>query len=221
MLSQRRLLNESFELFVWQLLRLGVEVTDFRVEKSIRNLKNYVHVKGRQDEDSSEPDGFGSINYIAFDQQSIDRYGKRVLFIRDSNITDPETAEIIGEGRLDEMNHEEQRAECKIPDDKSVTYVGGSLKGYNIEEFRPGDNIVILDPVAGPRNVYWDQLIWDTDTWDFSNVFAPLPDSAPIVTVEFHGSSAQLNLSERQPSAVSDFGRLANWLNKQDSETGE
>jgi hypothetical protein len=206
---------------VTHVLRLGVEVMNFSVEKSIRNLKNFIHVKGRQDEDESEPDGFGSIHHIAFDQASISKYGKRMLFIRDANITDPDTAEIVASGRLEEYNREEQRAQCHVPDDKSITYVGGALRGYNIEAFRPGDNIVILDPIAGPRNTYWDQFTWDEDVWDSTNTFAVLPEAVPIKTVQFHGSEARLDLSERQPSGTQDFGRLYRWLQLQDADKGE
>ena len=199
-------------------LRLGVEVMRFSIEKSIRNLKNYIKVKGRQDEDKSEPDGFGSINYIAFDQKSIDKYGKRMAFIRDAQVTDPDTAKKIGDGRLDEMNREEQRAECYIPDEKDYNPVSGSLRGYNIEAFRPGDNILIFDPVGGARNSYWDQLTWDEDAWDMSNVFTPLPDTAPIITVQHQGNYAQLELSERPPSQVGDFSRLYRWLASRDQD---
>lgn len=198
-------------------LRIGVEIMNFSVERSIRNLKNFVHVKGRQDEDESEPDGFGSIHHIAFDQESIDKYGKRMLFIRDSNITTPDTAEFIANGRLEENNREEQRAQCYVPDDKSIYYVGGALRGANIEEFRPGDQIMILDPVAGPQATYWDQFLWDIDSWDSNQSFKPLPESVPIKTVQFSGTYATLELSERQPSSVGDFGRLYRWLQLQES----
>ena len=201
-------------------LRLGVEIMNFSVEKSIRNLKNFVHVKGRQDEDNSEPDGHGSIHYIAFDQESIDKYGKRMLFIRDSNITDPDTAELVGEGRLEEYNREEQRGQANIPDEKSIEYVGGALRGYNIESFRPGDNVLILDPVAGPKNTYWDAMVWDVDTWDSSNAFAPLPETVPIKTFQFQGTFGTLELSERPPASTQEFGRLYRWLQLKDSDEG-
>lgn len=199
-------------------LRRGVEIMNISIEKSIRNLKNYVQVKGRQDEDSSEPDGHGSIFYVAFDQESIDAYGKRVLHIQDANITDPDTAETVGNGRLDEHNREEQRTQCQIPDEKSIIYTGKALRGYNIEDFRPGDSVVILDPIAGPRLTYWDSLIWDQSKWDYENIFAPLPEPVPIRTIQFHGSYARLELSERQPSGIGDFGRLYRWLATKDAE---
>jgi hypothetical protein len=200
-------------------LRLGVEILEFQVEKSIRNLKNYVRVKGRQDEDENEPDGFGSINYITFDQESINKYGKRTLFIRDAQLTDPDTAKLMGDGRLDEVNREEQRATCKIPDEKAFTNVTGSLIGYNIESFQPGDNIVVVDPVGGPRASYWDRIVWDRDNWDMSNDFRPLPTPVPIKTIEYRGDRAELALSERPPSQVGDFSRLARSLANRDRES--
>lgn len=203
------------------ILRRGVEIMNFSVEKSIRNLKNYVSVKGRQDEDFSESDGFGSINYVAFDQESIDRYGKRVLHITDANITDPDTAATIAEGRLEEYNREEQRGMCQIPDEKSIVYAGHALRGYNIEEFRPGDSVIILDPVGGPTATYWDELVWNESLWNFDNIFAPLPDVVPIKTIQFHGSYSRLEVSERQPSGIGDFGRLYRWLQARDSDEGD
>lgn len=202
-------------------LRIGVEIMNFSVERSIRNLKNFVHIKGRQDDDNSELDGHGSIHYTTFDQASIDKYGKRMVFIRDAQITDPDTAELVGEGRLEELNREEQRAQAIVPDDKSINYVSGALRGYNIESFRPGDNVCVFDPVGGPRNTYWDSMIWDSSTWDTSNIYAPLPEAVPIKTIQFSGSEARIELSERQPSASGDFGRLMRWLQLNESDKGE
>jgi hypothetical protein len=202
-------------------LRRGVEIMNISIENSIRNLKNYIQVKGRQDEDNSEPDGNGSIYYVAFDQASIDKYGRRVLHIQDSNITDPDTAETVANGRLEENNHEEQRVQCQVQDEKSIVYTGRALKGYNIEEFRPGDQVIILDPVSGPRVTYWDAFDWNVGMWDFENVFTPLPNPVPIKTVQYQGSFVRLELSERQPSSVSDFGRLYRWLATKDAEQGD
>jgi hypothetical protein len=200
------------------LLRIGVEVSKFSVEKSIRNLKNYIRVKGRQDEDESEPDGYGSINYIAFDQKSIDTYGKRALFIRDAQLVDPDSAKIVGDGRLDEHNREEQRGECTIPDEKGEMVSQGALKGYNIESLRAGDNVIIVDALAGPRNTYWDQFNWDEGMWDIANVYMPLPESVPIKTVRFRNGFAELELSERPPSSVGDFSKFYRWAANKDRE---
>jgi hypothetical protein len=58
------------------------------------------------------------------------------------------------------------------------------------------------------------------NSWDSDNLFAPLPQAVPIKTVQFHGTYALLELSERQPSSVGDFGRLYRWLQLQDNDTG-
>jgi hypothetical protein len=203
-------------------LRLGVETMNFSVDKSIRNLKNYIHVKGRQDEDRNEPDGHGSIHYITFDQESINKYGKRMMFIRDAQITDPDTAELVGDGRLEEMNREEQRAQCLVLDEKQVFDTNHALRGYNIEAFRPGDMIRILDPVSGPLTTYWDQFTWDKDTWDTRTAaFTLVSDAVPIKTVQYEDTQARLELSERQPSSVGDFGRLYRWLQLKEADSGE
>jgi hypothetical protein len=128
---------------------------------------------------------------------------------------------LVGEGRLEELNREEQRAQVVVPDNKSITYVGGALRGYNIEAFRPGDYVVVFDPVAGPRNTYWDAMVWDSSTWDTSNIYAPLPEPVPIKTVQLSGSECRLELSERQPSATGDFGRLMRWMQLNESDKGE
>jgi hypothetical protein len=199
-------------------LHIGREIQDFEVEKSIRDLKNFIHVQGRQDEDESEPDGYGSIEYIAFDQASIDKYGKRTLFIRDSQLVDPESAKIVGDGRLDENNREQQRATCMIPDEKGFYVQSGPLRGYNIESFRAGDNVIIVDPIAGARNTYWNQFRWDEDVWDSTNVFMPLPEAVPIKTVRYRGDHVELELSERPPSAVGAFAIWNRWANNKDRE---
>jgi hypothetical protein len=179
-------------------------------------------VKGRQDEDRNEPDGHGSIHYITFDQESINKYGKRMMFIRDAQITDPDTAELVGDGRLEEMNREEQRAQCLVLDEKQVFDTNHALRGYNIEAFRPGDMIRILDPVSGPLTTYWDQFTWDKDTWDTRTAaFTLVSDAVPIKTVQYEDTQARLELSERQPSSVGDFGRLYRWLQLKEADSGE
>lgn len=202
-------------------LRIGVEVMNISVEQTIQNLKNYVLVKGRTDEDNSESDGFGSIRYVTFDQDSIDKYGKRMLVIRDSNITDPDTAQIVGDGRLEEFNRSEQRVEVYVPDNKTIFFTKEALRGFDIEQFKPGDQVAFYDPVAGPRNVYWGSFTWDEDPWDVSNEFAAIAETVPIKKIQYHGDYVLLELNERQPSAVGDFGRLYRWLQLEDADKGE
>jgi len=199
-------------------LRIGVEVSSFEVEKSIRNLKNYIRVKGRQDADMSEPGAEGSIHYVTFDQESIDRYGKRVSIINDSQIIDHESARIIGDGRLEENNKEEQRAKCIVPDEKLLRHSTGSLKGYNIEAFKPGDKVIITDPESGTRYSYWNKMAWAEDAWDINEVFHPVPEGVPIKTISYKSDEVHLELSERPPSQVGDYAKLYRWMSLKDKE---
>jgi len=202
-------------------LRLGVEVLKFSAERSIRNLKNYVVVKGRQDEDRTEHGTYGSIREVAFDSDSIKRYGKRVVQINDAQIIDPSTAELVAAGRLEEHNHEEQQVMCTVIDEKVLEGATESLRGYNIESFRPGDNVIFYDPLSGPAQTYWNQFDWDVGFWDYGEDFQPLTDSVPIKRIQFQGDYVTLELSERQPSSVGDFGRMYRVLQLRSEETGE
>ena len=201
------------------ILKSNVNIQSLTIERSIRNKKNYIRVKGRQDDDKSELDGFGSINYTAFDQASIDKYGRRVMFIKDTQIATPDVAELYGDGRLEEMNKEELRATVVVPDEKSIETIDSILIGYNIESFKPGDLVRIYDPVAGPRNTYWDQFVWDQESWDVSQHYLPLPDAVPIKSIKIDGVKATLELSQRQPSAVSNYGKLSRWISKQETDS--
>jgi len=196
-------------------LRLNVEVLEFENERTIRNMKNYIVVKGRQDSDTSEADGFGTIEHHASDPTSIARYGLRFLFFRDSNIKDPDTAEIVAEGRLEEYNVIEEAGRAVVPDEKDIQYAGGALRGANIEAFRPGDFVTIKDPVSGGQRTYWNQFNWDAVGWDDDDNRV-LPTEVPIKTIQYHGNEVLLELSERQPSATGDFAKLARWLRLQD-----
>lgn len=200
-------------------LKSNVNIQSLTIDRSIRNLKNYIRVKGRQDDDMSEPDGYGSINYTAFDQESMDKYGRRVMFIKDTQIAAPDIAELYGNGRLEELNKEELRANAEIPDEKSLRFSESILIGYNIEAFKPGDLVRIFDPVAGPRNTMWDQFVWDEESWDISLQYIPLPEAVPIKSIKIDGYTATLELSQRQPSAVSNYGKLARWISKQETDS--
>jgi hypothetical protein len=197
-------------------LRLGVEIATYTNERSIRNMKNYVIVKGRQDADQSES-SFGSVESLAFDQASINRYGKRVLFIRDAQIIDPSTADIIAQGRLAENNVVEQQAKIVIPDEKQLAYTGGALRGYNIESFQPGDYVVVVDPLTNGERTYWDEFKWDEGTWDDTGQKV-LAQKVPIKKITYRGDSVQLDLSERQPSATAEFASLLKYMQMKEQD---
>lgn len=85
------------------------------------------------------------------------------------------------------------------------------IRGYNIEAFRPGDYVEIIDPSEGVSMTYWDFFDWNEHKWDRESS-SVLPPPVPIKTVQYEGSHAQLELSERPPSQVADTARLYRWL---------
>jgi hypothetical protein len=104
-----------------------------------------------------------------------------------------------------------------VPDEKTLLYTGGSLRGYNVESFRPGDKLFVLDPRSGTGNDYWDQMIWDTDTWD-TRLYNPLPQSVPIVAILYQGAVVEIQTSERQPSMTGSFAKLYRFLQNSESD---
>ena len=196
-------------------LRLQVEVMEFSNRFSINDLKNYVIVEGRKDSDESEPDGEGTIEYIAFDQDSIDLYGRREERVTDENIKDSRTAEIVGDGKLDELNRPTEQGNALIPDEKDLRFAGSVLRGYNIEAFRPGDFVTFRDPKLSDNFSYWDDLEWDVDKWD-SNDEPLISARVPIKNIKYKGTSVELELTERAPSATGDYAKMRKWQRLKD-----
>lgn len=201
-------------------LRLNVEVSSYENNRTISGLKNVVLLKGRQDEDRSEADGYGSVTYYANDPVSIEAYGRRMQLLRDANIKDPATAQLVGDARLEELNRPEQRVTIHIPDEKDMQFVSGALRGYNIESLQTGDYVQIIDPLADLQRVYWDEMIWDQDYWDDTGERV-IPESVPIRAITYSGNHVVLELSERPPSAVGDFARLLKWQQLQNAGGGD
>lgn len=200
------------------IIRVGVEAIDYEATHTIRNLKNYIYFKGRQDVDFSEVDGYGSIYAIAFDQESIDRYGKRMLYTQDASIVDPKTAEVYAEGRLAELNQPEDRINCTIVDEKAIYDNFLGFRGYNIESFLPGDYVYILNPKADPNYTYWDQAKWDSSLWDYKTAETLLVGSVPIKSITYADTTVELDLSQRPPTVSSEFTTLSRTLQQNSSE---
>lgn len=188
-------------------LRLNVEVSSYQSRRSIRQLKNVVQFKGRQDEDGSEPDGYGTIRHTAQDPQSIKKYGRRVLRIQDAQVTSPDTAEIIAEGRLEEHNVVNESGTVVVPDEKDMKTHEGSLRGYNIQSIRPGDRVLIIDPETGPNKSFWDQFKWDEGEWDAKS-HRLLTNAVPVKQIQFDGTQATLELAHLPPTTRGDFARM-------------
>lgn len=192
-------------------LNIGVEISEYEYTLSSGNRKNYIIVNGRQDDDESEPDGFGTIKAIAFDQASIDHNGKQVFVINDQDLTTPESAMIVAEGRLEEMNKDEIQGAATILDSSSILSQDTSIRGYNIESIRPGDYVTIADAVSSPNFSYWDDFLWDVGYWDVETNEVTL-ESLPVVKIDYRGEVCVIHLNERPPSAIGAFARYHRWL---------
>lgn len=201
-------------------LRIGREVLEYSNDKTVKNVKNVVIVKGRQDEDNSEADGQGSIRVEVRDEESIAEYGARYLFFRDSNIKDYETARIVAQGRLEENNKVEEHGQVKVLDEKEVLFVDSPVQGYNVEAFQPGDFVKILNSETDRSGVrmYWDRAFFNQSSWEAGSLDVETA-GVPIKKVSYKGSTVELELSERRPSATGDFEKLVRWQRMQEQST--
>lgn len=192
-------------------LTIGVEIMEYRNPQTVRNLKNHIRFTGRQDDDASEPDGYGTIRAEVMDTKSIARFGKRTANFRDANITDPDTAMMYANGKLEELGQPEEAGVVKIPDEKDTRLSMTSLRGFNVQAFMPGDLVEVRDPENGPYKTYWDQFNWDEGVWD-TTVSKVVSLAVPIKVVAYKGDHVILSLSHRRPSANGDFARMAQRL---------
>lgn len=201
-------------------LRIGREVLEYSNDKTVKNVKNVVVVKGRQDEDNSEADGQGSIRVTVRDEDSIAEYGERYLFFRDSNIKDFETARIVAQGRLEENNKVEEHGQVTVLDEKEVLYLDAPIQGYNVEAFQPGDYVKILNAETDRSGVrmYWDRAFFNQVSWESGSLDIESA-GVPIKKVSYKGTTVELELSERRPSATGDFEKLVRWQRMQEQST--
>lgn len=197
-------------------MRLGEEVLRYNIERTIKNLKNIVIVRGRQDEDASEPDGQGSVSVTVRDELSISKIGGRYLYLRDSNIKDQQTASTVAYGRLEENKRVEQQGSVLVVDEKEIGAVAGSLHGYNVEAFQPGDFIIIDDAGANSDRVYWDQAIYNAAYWDAGDA-TYFDNLIQIKSITYRGDHVEISLSQRPPSAIGDFAKLVRWQQMQEN----
>lgn len=207
---------------VTHVITVGREALSYKNDKTIKNVKNIVILKGRQDEDSSEPDGGGSIAVEVRDELSIAEYGARYLFLRDANIKDLDTARVVAQGRLEENNKVEEHGSVEVLDEKEILQVTGPMRGYNVEAFQPGDFVQVIpgDATSISSRYYWNRALYNQTSWESGDA-SFLDDGVPIKKVTYNGDTVTLELSERLPSATSDFQKLVRWQQMQEQRTSD
>lgn len=201
-------------------LRIGEEALKYNIERNIKNVKNVVLVRGRQDEDASEPDGAGSITAEARNEQSIADYGARILYVRDSNVKDTQTAQIMANGRLEELSRPEEQGSMVVIDEKELNVIMSPIKGYNVESFQPGDYVIIEDGDRQSERAYWDRSVFNQANWDAGDRTF-IDTGIPIKSIAYRGDHVELTLSQRPPSATGDFAKLVRWQQVQENSTKE
>lgn len=207
---------------VTHVIKVGREALSYKNDKTIKNVKNIVILKGRQDEDASEPDGSGSISVELRDELSIAEYGSRYLFLRDANIKDLDTARVVAQGRLEENNKVEEHGSVEVLDEKEILMITSPMRGYNVEAFQPGDfvRVIASDSDSVSNRYYWNKALYNQTSWE-SGDLGFLEDGVPIKKVSYDGTKVTLELSERLPSATSDFQKLIRWQQMQEQKTSE
>lgn len=147
--------------------------------------------------------------------------GERSYFKSDNRITDVNTAQTLANGLLAFYDRTQIRTKIKIPDYRGDRLTG---LGYDIEQFKVGQTVVILDAKAPPITLkgkpstwgnftwgtnqwsttpsqlaIWGTFVWGQTNWGFSvgNIFNTV---APIVAINYLYNAVELEIGFRQPA---------------------
>lgn len=111
--------------------------------------------------------GAGSVKATASNAASIAAIGERIYLKSDDRITSNDMAQVIANGLLDQMDRETVRAKIKVPDYRGSGQAG---LGYDIEAFKAGQTVKILDVRAPSTSTAgtgdrWGSMVWGTGKW--------------------------------------------------------
>lgn len=152
---------------------------------------------------------------------SVSTIGQRVYYKSDNRITDVATAQLLANGLLAFYDRPIIRATVKIPD-----YRGDGLKGlgFDIEQFKVGETLKIVDARATATSVTgtgstWGSFVWGRDKWGTpvqtpaiwgsftwgnavwgANVGTIFNTVVPIVAITYDYHSVTLELGWKQPT---------------------
>lgn len=164
---------------------------------------------------------------------SIATVGQRVYIKTDSRITDQNTAQQTANGILALYDRLQVRTKVKIPDYRGDLEPG---IGYDIEKFKPGQTVRILDAKAPPSSVnnagsQWGSMVWGRDKWGViatASVWGAMTwgngfwgttvgdifhQVVPIVSIDYYYNYVELSLGWRQPSLARNVHALEARLN--------
>jgi len=106
---------------------------------------------------------------------SVTSIGKRTYFKSDQRITDATTAQTLANGIGALLDRPVIRAKVKIPDYRGDQQPG---LGYDIEKFRVGDTVKIIDARAPASSAVgvgsvWGSFVWGSSKWGGTSTAAP------------------------------------------------
>ncbi len=164
--------------------------------------------------------GAGTVQAVAVGS-SVAQIGARYYYKSDTRITDTNTAQTLANGLLAFFDQTQIRTKVKIPDYRGDAYAG---IGFDIEQFKVGQSVQILDTKApkiavlnapsvwgnfnwgaGPwgatpaQLAIWGLFNWGQTTWGF-NVGSVFNQVVPIVAINYYWNYVELELGFRQPS---------------------
>lgn len=154
---------------------------------------------------------------------SVTQIGQRVHFKADNRITDTHTAQLLANGLLSFYDRPQIRTKIKVPDYRGDALFG---MGYDIEKFKVGQTIKVLDTRSTPSAVnnpsstwggfiwgsgywgatpanlaIWGLFKWGQTTWGY-NVGGVFNTILPIVAVDYAWNYVTLEVGARQPSML-------------------
>lgn len=189
-------------------LFLGQDISSIEYSMSNVPRKNVIVVQG-----------LGSIKATATGS-SVAAIGERIYYKSDDRITDQNTANFLANGILSILDRETVRAKINVPDYRGSAQSG---LGYDIEQFKVGQTVKILDARApstssvgvGARwgsmvwgtgkwgapagTTIWGSFLWNASTWSASvgSIFSTINT---IMSIQYDYFSCTLELGARQPS---------------------
>jgi hypothetical protein len=187
-------------------LYLGKEVNGLTAKKSIENLYNAVYFLGAES-------GGSNLYKLYTNSSSIDEYGQRDYQMRDTRVSNTDTAQAMANKFLTENDYANFELTCTVLDNSI-----DSNKGYDIESFKPGQIVKIIDPKKTiPTPTLWDIADWDVDYWDDSTATL-LGNTMQIKSIKYDFFSCELTLTNKPEELSERINNIDKNLTQLESE---
>lgn len=112
----------------------------------------------------------------------------------DQRISDANTAALLANNILNNLNNPEIRSVFDIPDSN-----GPTSRGYDIESIKVGQTLKISNLKVGTKtSTAWDVGQWDVDVWD-QTIASTAADIIQILSISYTPDSIQVEASSRLP----------------------